>query len=192
MCKGPAARLLALAMCFLATNALGQAGKAPASAKATLLLASDVACTVKLDGEKVADLQPDAPAKLEVAPGEYLVSAATPDGLKWSKAVQVKAPKTVVKIDFTGAPAAAPAAKPAPSSATGTLLVFADSPIDLQIDGKASGSMSGDEGGASRHRRRRLRRREEAVGRGPAARGGCEAASRRGGPPEGGTGTSSG
>lgn len=118
--------------------------KAAPAAKATLLLASDVACTVKLDGEKVADLQPDAPTKLEVTPGEYLLSASTPDGQKWSKAIEVKAPKTVVKIDFAGAPAAAAPAAARPASAgTGTLLVFADSPVQLDIDGKPAGVVPG-------------------------------------------------
>lgn len=151
MRTGLADRLLVVALCFLATNGLGQAAKAGSDGpRATLLLAADVASTVKLDGEKVADLQPDVPAKLQVAPGEYLVSAATLDGQKWSKVVQVKSPKTIVKIEFGGSPAATVSltpemAKDSPAG-TGTLLVLVDSPVRIEIDNKRAGFVPGTPG----------------------------------------------
>jgi hypothetical protein len=70
---------------FISMDAPGQPAarpKAAATRKATLLLASDVACAVKLDGEKVADPVPDEPKEIAVDPGEHLVSASTSDGQK--------------------------------------------------------------------------------------------------------------
>jgi formylglycine-generating enzyme required for sulfatase activity len=135
----PAARLLAVAMCVLATNALGQTGKAPTAAKATLLLASDVACTVKLDGEKVADLLPDEPKKVAVVPGEHLVSASTPDGQRWSKVVSATgAGQTVVKIDFGGGAGGGGGAV-----GTSAILFMSDAPAVIEIDGKGAGEVGG-------------------------------------------------
>ncbi len=98
--------VLGLLLSLPAATALAQ--PSAARPKTTLLLVSEVTCTVKLDGEKLADLRPDEPKKVEIDPGEHLVSAATPGGQKWSKVVEARvAAQTVVKIDFALAPAAA-------------------------------------------------------------------------------------
>lgn len=90
---------------------------------------------MKLDGEKVADLIPDEPKKVAVDPGEHLVSASTADGQKWSKVIDAKATgRTVVKVEFVRAAAAAPPAPRSPAQGVGPLLVFADAAIELEID----------------------------------------------------------
>jgi len=86
-----------------------------ATSKSALLLISGTACVVSVDGEKVADLQADEPARLEVVSGEYLVSAVAADGRRWSKVVQVTGPKAIVRIEF--APPA-PTRSPGPSPAS--------------------------------------------------------------------------
>jgi hypothetical protein len=75
----PLHRFIALSLLLIgASTGLGQSGKAGSSGhRATLLLASDVACAVKIDGDKVADLVPDEPKKVAVSLGEHLVSAST-------------------------------------------------------------------------------------------------------------------
>lgn len=95
-------RFLTFALLLLgAGGAVGQTKQAgPGGKRAALIIASDVPCTVRLDGETVAELQPDAPAKLLVVPGQYLLAAVSADGQRWSKAVTVKGPKTVIKIEF--------------------------------------------------------------------------------------------
>lgn len=140
MRTGPVARLLNVVLLLVSAGAaFGQARKAPTAAKATILLASDVACTVKLDGEKVADLVPDEPKKVAVAPGEHLVSASTPDGLKWSKVVTATgASQTVVKIDIGGAAGGSGGA-----GGASAILFMSDAPALIEIDGKKSGEVGG-------------------------------------------------
>lgn len=112
-----------------------RAQEVPPKPKATLLLASDVPCTVKLDGEKVAELQPDAPAKLLVVPGQYLLAAVSADGQRWSKAVTVKGPKTVIKIEFAQA-AASPVQPASTIPATPTLVLASDMACTVKLDGE--------------------------------------------------------
>lgn len=106
-CRRVRSVVLVLHLLFIAGLARAQA-QASATPKSALLLISGTACTVSVDGEKVADLRADEPARREVAPGEYLVSAVAADGRRWSKVVQVTGSKAIVRIEFAPAVAAAP------------------------------------------------------------------------------------
>lgn len=53
---------------------------APAAAKATLLLDSDLNCTVTIDGETSHKILANKPTKIEVAAGEHLLKAISEDG----------------------------------------------------------------------------------------------------------------
>jgi formylglycine-generating enzyme required for sulfatase activity len=76
-------------------------GAAPAeSPKAGLVVVASAACAVSLDGRKVADIQTDEPFRLEVAQGEYVVSAVAADGRRWSKIVRIGGVKAIVQIEF--------------------------------------------------------------------------------------------
>jgi hypothetical protein len=128
--------VLGLLLTLSSATALSQSGVT--KSKATLLLASDVACTVKLDGDKVADLQPDVPKKIGVAPGEHLVSASTPDGQEWSRVLTATgAGQTFVKIEFGGG------AGGGGEAGASTILFMSDAPALIEIDGKKSGEVGG-------------------------------------------------
>jgi hypothetical protein len=53
---------------------------APAAARATLLLDSDLNCTVTIDGETSHKIIANKPTKIEVAAGEHLLKAVSEDG----------------------------------------------------------------------------------------------------------------
>ncbi len=91
-------------------------------AKSALVILSSTACTVSLDGQRAADLRADEPLRLEVAPGDYVVSAVASDGRRWSKVLRAEGGKRIVQIEFaTPALAApAPAVVAAPASAAPT------------------------------------------------------------------------
>ena len=115
----------------------------PKAATGHVLLASDVACTVKLDGEALASLDGSGPKKVQVPFGEHLLDAVTPDGQKWSKVITVtSAEQMVVKVEFG---AAAGVAAGATASA---LLFISDAPALLEIDGQKAGELSGGTVGA--------------------------------------------
>ena len=81
-----------------------------------LILLSAVSCTVSVDGRRVAELEPDEPLRLELADGEYVLSAVATDGRRWSKVLRLQGSKSIVRIEFAGA-APAPSGAPAPASA---------------------------------------------------------------------------
>jgi hypothetical protein len=57
----------------------GQTG-APAAARATLLLDTDINCTVTIDGEQSYKIVANKPTKIDVAAGEHLLKAISEDG----------------------------------------------------------------------------------------------------------------
>ncbi|MGD1149128.1 MAG: SUMF1/EgtB/PvdO family nonheme iron enzyme [Thermoanaerobaculaceae bacterium] len=110
----------------------------PKAATGHVLLASDVACTVKLDGDVLASLDGSGPKKVQVPFGEHLLDAVTPDGQKWSKVIKVtSAEQMVVKVEFG---AAAGGAAGATASA---LLFISDAPALLEIDGQKAAELPG-------------------------------------------------
>jgi formylglycine-generating enzyme required for sulfatase activity len=88
-------------------------------AKSALVILSGASCTLSLDGEKVADLRADEPLRLEVAPGDYVLSAIAADGRRWSRVLRVQGTKIIIQIDFANPGPAAPAPTPvaAPAAA---------------------------------------------------------------------------
>ena len=93
---------------FLALSvALALGAQTPGPAKSALVILSSTACTVSVDGEKAGQLLADEPLRLEVAPGDYVVSAVAIDGRRWLRVLRVEGAKMIVQIDFaTPAPAA--------------------------------------------------------------------------------------
>ena len=110
----------------------------PKAATGHVLLASDVACTVKLDGEVFASLDGGGPKKVQVPFGEHLLDAVTPDGQKWSRVITVtSAEQMVVRVEFGGAAGGA-------AGATASALLFmSDAPALLEIDGQKAGELPG-------------------------------------------------
>ncbi|HEY1434909.1 MAG TPA: formylglycine-generating enzyme family protein [Thermoanaerobaculia bacterium] len=105
------------------------AARAAEPAKTALVLVSGTACAVSLDGSKVADMNADEPLRIEVAPGEYVLSALAADGRRWSRVLQAEGAKILVRIDFgrndapssgAAAPALVPVAPPAAAAAPRT------------------------------------------------------------------------
>lgn len=95
-------------------------------AGATLLLASDQECELRIDGKPAGHLSPDAVRAIAVAQGEHLVTAFSADGRqRWEQIVTTRGPEqVVVRIQLTaprGPVRAADAAPPAtapPAKAT--------------------------------------------------------------------------
>jgi hypothetical protein len=79
----------------------------------TLLLHTDEACTVKVDGEEVARLQPADTKRVPVGLGQHLVEAANEEtGARWEQEVQVKTrAQVLVRITLADEVAQAKAAK---------------------------------------------------------------------------------
>jgi len=70
-------------------------------AQASLLLSTDLACTVTINGTQKHRLGANATQSVNVAPGQHLLSAVSEDGrLKWEQIVETKGAgqQTVVKI----------------------------------------------------------------------------------------------
>jgi PDZ domain-containing protein len=73
---------------------------------ASLLLSTDLACTVTIDGGQRMRLGANATQSVSVSPGQHLLSAVSDDGrLKWEKIVETKGAgqQTVVKIELRDA-----------------------------------------------------------------------------------------
>ena len=96
---------------FLA-SALGAQTAAPA--KSALVILSGTDCTLSVDGEKAADIRADEPVRLEVVPGDYVISAVASDGRKWSRVLRVEGFKTIVQVDFSTSTGAAPSPSVSP------------------------------------------------------------------------------
>ena len=79
-------------------------------AKSALVILSSTPCVVSLDGQKVAELQADEPMRLELAPADYVLSAVSADGRRWSKVLRAAGDKVIVRIEFPPVAPAAPAA----------------------------------------------------------------------------------
>jgi formylglycine-generating enzyme required for sulfatase activity len=105
---------------FLPVVWLVGAAAAPAAepAKTALVLLSNTPCVVSLDGSKAADIHADEPLRLEVAPGEYVVSAVAADGRRWSKILRAEGAKMIVQIDFGRNASASASVVPAPAAAS--------------------------------------------------------------------------
>ena len=83
-----------------------QAPQQQAPAAASLLLSTDLACTVTIDGAQRIRLGANATQPVNVSPGQHLLSAVSEDGrLKWEKIVETKGAgqQTVVKIELRDA-----------------------------------------------------------------------------------------
>lgn len=81
-----------------------QGSSAAPSAPPVLLLSSDLACSVSIDGEKVASVAAKGLKKINVSSGQHLLSAATPDGkLVWQGVVDAKGGQQVVQINLAAA-----------------------------------------------------------------------------------------
>ena len=81
-----------------------QPQQAPASA--SLLLSTDLPCTVTIDGTQRLRLGANATQSVTVSPGQHLLSAVSEDGrLKWERIVETKGAgqQTVVKIELRDA-----------------------------------------------------------------------------------------
>jgi hypothetical protein len=77
-----------------------------APAAASLLLSTDLACTVTIDGAQKVRLGANATQSATVSVGQHLLSAVSEDGrLKWEKIVETKGAgqQTVVKIELRDA-----------------------------------------------------------------------------------------
>lgn len=117
--------VLLLASCNLAcegksdaTSLPGPGTAAEAKPAASLLITTDVACAVSVDGGLKGELVAHETKKVEVAPGEHLVVAVSADARRFEEVVQVTGEQKVVKVRF---PEAArkkptPTAKPATSA----------------------------------------------------------------------------
>ncbi len=102
--------------------------QAAAPAKSAIVVLSSTACSVSLDGQKAADLHADEPLRIEVVPGDYVVSAVAADGRRWSKVLRVEGAKMIVQIEFGTAPTgSAPAASTAGSPVTAAVATTAAS-----------------------------------------------------------------
>jgi formylglycine-generating enzyme required for sulfatase activity len=124
-CRSRAAAVLAgflLAAPVLLSPAALRAEEPP---KAALILVSDTACSVSVDGKGAAEIQADEPLRLELAAGEYVLSAVTRNGRRWSRILRLESPKTIVQIEFAraapsppgpGSGVSVPAAPPAAAS----------------------------------------------------------------------------
>jgi hypothetical protein len=83
-----------------------QAAPQQAPAPASLLLSTDLACTVTIDGKQTLRLGANATQSATVSVGQHLLSAVSEDGrLKWEKIVETKGAgqQTVVKIELRDA-----------------------------------------------------------------------------------------
>ncbi len=100
-------RVLSLLGAALAPALLAQTA---APMKSALVVLSSTACTVSIDAEKVSDLRADEPLRLELVPGDYVVSAVAADGRRWSKVLRAEGSKQIVQIEFGPAALSAPAA----------------------------------------------------------------------------------
>jgi PDZ domain-containing protein len=75
-------------------------------AAASLLLSTDLPCTVTINGTQRLKLAANATQSVSVSPGQHLLSAVSEDGrLKWEKIVETKGAgqQTVVKIELRDA-----------------------------------------------------------------------------------------
>lgn len=84
----------------------GQGGGAAGQQQAppVLLLSNDLACTVSVDGERVATLRAKEMRRVNVTPGQHLLAAVSEDGkLRWQKVVDAKAGQQVVEINLASA-----------------------------------------------------------------------------------------
>src|SRR4051812_22361899 len=92
---------------------------APASS-AVLLITADEACTIFVDGEKIADLRTDEVRRIPVSLGQHLVRAAGASR-EWRQIVDVTAARQyvlVTELKTSPAPAAKEAPAPPPPSAS--------------------------------------------------------------------------
>ncbi len=120
MSRHPAVLRLPILSILVVAIALPLGAQTPAPAKSAVVVLSATACTVSVDGEKAADLRADEPLRLELAPGDYVISAVAADGRRWSRVLRVEGTKQIVQIDFAASAsvAAVPtvAATPAPAN----------------------------------------------------------------------------
>jgi hypothetical protein len=81
----------------------GGSGGGQQAQASILLLVTDLACAVAVDGDRVATLKAGEDRKLTVTPGQHLLTATSENGrLQWKKVVDAKAGQTVVEINLVG------------------------------------------------------------------------------------------
>jgi hypothetical protein len=86
------------------TGGSGGGGGGQQQAPPVLLLSNDLACTVSVDGERVATLRAKELRKVNVSAGQHLLAAVSDDGkLRWQKVVDAKAGQQVVEINLASA-----------------------------------------------------------------------------------------
>jgi len=107
---------------------------AQAARQVPMLLSSETACTVSVDGEQVAMLAAGGAKKIQVSPGEHLVVAVATDGRRSTQTVAARDAQVVVTFDFAAAaPQAAPAAAPAVAAAPAPAPVAASEPAPPRV-----------------------------------------------------------
>ena len=107
--------VLAVAVCVsLPGGQIAVAQQAAPAASGTILLHPDAACTVKIDGKAVGQVQQNGLLSVKVALGQHLVEADGAGGLHWEGVVEVKDTHQIV-VPIPLSSAATPT--PSPSSA---------------------------------------------------------------------------
>jgi hypothetical protein len=80
----------------------GGAAAAQAPAPPVLLLSPDLACEFAVDGERVAALKAQELRRVNVTPGQHLLSCTAEGGaMRWQKTVEAKAGQQVVEVKMS-------------------------------------------------------------------------------------------
>lgn len=79
----------------------GASGVEGSKAESSLLIKTERACKVSLDGNPLADLTPGGSHKATVLPGSHIITALTPKGARWEKTVEIKiSGLKIVQVEF--------------------------------------------------------------------------------------------
>lgn len=86
----------------VALTAKTQNTKVISNRKATLVLKPDLACTLNIDGKKVAELKADSSKSFVLSMGEHTLEALLPGGKeKWTRKINIEsADRTQMEINF--------------------------------------------------------------------------------------------
>jgi hypothetical protein len=77
-------------------------GPQPSGARATtVLLASEVACTLSIDWKPWGPLAAGARTELRLTPGEHMLEASTPDGRSWKEKIKVGSEQMIVEVKLS-------------------------------------------------------------------------------------------
>jgi len=84
------------------SGAVASAGAAAAAAPPVLLLSPDLACSFAVDGETVASLRAQELRRVNVTPGQHLLSCSAEGGkMRWQKTVDAKPGQQVVEVKMS-------------------------------------------------------------------------------------------